>query len=134
MPISRSRETFLSVNHPLCSSIPLRRGVTQFPAQGSKSIQPAKRRPEPFPGKPHSYAAFLESRNIETRLIFAGNILKQPAYIDIDKEIRGSLKNSDIVMHDSFFVGVYPGITEEKLNFMLSCFDDFFVENKSISK
>ena len=37
--------------------------VTRFPAQGSKLIQPAKRRPEPFPGKPHSYAAFLESGN-----------------------------------------------------------------------
>ena len=70
--------------------------------------------------------SFLESRNIETRLIFAGNILKQPAYMDIDKEVRGSLKNSDIVMHDSFFVGVYPGIDKQRLDFMLKTFDDFF--------
>lgn len=70
--------------------------------------------------------SFLESRKIETRMVFAGNILKQPAYIDIEKEIRGSLANTDKVMHDTFFVGVYPGITQEKLKFMLESFDEFF--------
>jgi len=70
--------------------------------------------------------SFLESRKIETRMVFAGNILKQPAYIDIDKEIRGSLANTDKVMRDTFFVGVYPGITQEKLKFMLESFDEFF--------
>lgn len=70
--------------------------------------------------------SFLESRKIETRMVFAGNILKQPAYIDIDREIRGSLANTDKVMRDTFFVGVYPGITQEKMEFMLESFDEFF--------
>ena len=76
--------------------------------------------------KRHDLISFLESRKIETRLVFAGNILKQPAYADIDREIRGSLANTDKVMNDSFFVGVYPGITKDRLDFMLDSFDEFF--------
>ena len=78
----------------------------------------------------YDLTSFLESRKIETRLIFAGNILKQPAYIDIDKEIKGSLPNTDKIMNDTFFVGLYPGITQKKLNFMLKSFDDFFEDYK----
>ena len=74
--------------------------------------------------------SFLESRKIETRLVFAGNILKQPAYADIDREIRGSLANTDKVMNDSFFVGVYPGITKDRLDFMLDSFDEFFKNHR----
>ena len=70
--------------------------------------------------------SFLESKKIETRMIFGGNILKQPAYMGIEREIRGSLQNTDTIMSDSFFVGVYPGITKEKMKFMLSSFDEFF--------
>ena len=70
--------------------------------------------------------SFLESKKIETRMIFGGNILKQPAYMDIGREIRGSLENTDRIMSNSFFVGVYPGITEEKMGFMLESFDGFF--------
>ncbi|MBL7147619.1 MAG: lipopolysaccharide biosynthesis protein RfbH [Nanoarchaeota archaeon] len=78
----------------------------------------------------HDLTSFLESRKIETRLVFAGNILKQPAYMDIDKEIRGSLTNTDKVMNDTFFLGVYPGITQDKLEFMLKSFDEFFENYK----
>lgn len=70
--------------------------------------------------------SFLEARKIETRMVFAGNILKQPAFMDIEREIRGSLINTDKVMNDTFFVGVYPGMTKEKLEFMLGSFDEFF--------
>jgi len=70
--------------------------------------------------------SFLESKKIETRMIFSGNILRQPAYIDIEREVRGSLKNTDSVMSNSFFVGVYPGITSEKMQFLLDSFDGFF--------
>ena len=70
--------------------------------------------------------SFLEARKIETRMVFAGNILKQPAFMDIEREVRGSLINTDKVMNDAFFVGVYPGITKEKLEFMLKSFDEFF--------
>ncbi len=68
---------------------------------------------------------WLESANIETRLIFAGNILRQPGYRDIPHRIAGSLETSDRVMRDTFFVGVYPGITDEMIEFMLDRFRTF---------
>ncbi len=70
--------------------------------------------------------SFLESKMIETRMVFAGNILKQPAYMGIEREVIGSLKNTDKIMNDTFFVGVYPGIDSRRLGFMLKSFDEFF--------
>lgn len=65
---------------------------------------------------------FIESKNIQTRLLFSGNIIKQPCF----NEIRGTdayrtvgdLKNSDFIMNNTFWVGVYPGMTDEMLEFM----------------
>ena len=70
--------------------------------------------------------SFLEGKKIENRKFFAGNILRQPGYIDIENEIRGKLTNTDKTLNDTFFVGVYPGITKEKMDFMLQSFDEFF--------
>jgi CDP-6-deoxy-D-xylo-4-hexulose-3-dehydrase len=69
---------------------------------------------------------WLESANIETRLVFAGNILRQPGYRDIPHRLAGSLENSDRVMRDTLFVGVYPGISEPMMDFMLERFSAFF--------
>lgn len=69
---------------------------------------------------------FLESRMIETRMLFAGNILKQPGFKGISKRIVGNLDNTDIIMEDSFFIGVYPGITKEKLEFIGESVNLFF--------
>ena len=60
-----------------------------------------------------------------TRMLFGGNLLKQPAYMGVDKRIVGDLKNTDTVMNNSFFVGVYPGITEESMNYMIDIFEKF---------
>jgi CDP-6-deoxy-D-xylo-4-hexulose-3-dehydrase len=69
--------------------------------------------------------AWLEAHNIETRPVFAGNILRQPAYERIPHRIVGTLDNSDYVMRNSFFVGVYPGLTAEMLEYVVGTIVDF---------
>lgn len=75
----------------------------------------------------------LEKFNIQTRLLFAGNIIKQPMFdnIKINEEYRivGNLKNTDKVMNDSFWVGVYPGISEEIIGYMSEMIHNFFKNN-----
>ena len=68
---------------------------------------------------------FLDSRKIGTRLMFAGNITRQPAYRDVDFRIVGALTNSDIVMRRSFWVGVYPGLTAPMLDFVADSILEF---------
>jgi CDP-6-deoxy-D-xylo-4-hexulose-3-dehydrase len=68
---------------------------------------------------------FLDKRKIGTRLLFAGNILKQPAYKDIDFRVVGDLTNTDTVMKRSFWVGVYPGLTSEMLDYVIESISDF---------
>ena len=74
---------------------------------------------------------YLESKKIGTRLMFAGNILKQPAYKGVEFRVVGDLVNTDIVMNRSFWVGVYPGLTEEMLNYVA---DMIIVYLKKIEK
>ncbi|MDO8626927.1 MAG: DegT/DnrJ/EryC1/StrS family aminotransferase, partial [Candidatus Diapherotrites archaeon] len=73
---------------------------------------------------------FLEQNQIETRLVFAGNVSRQPAYKNSKMKIVGELKNSDKVMSDTFFIGVYPGLTDEKINYVLSKFEEFLKKHK----
>lgn len=68
---------------------------------------------------------FLEARKIGTRLIFAGNLTKQPAYRDVDFRIVGDLTNTDIVMTRSFWVGTFPGLTEPMLDFVADSIIEF---------
>jgi CDP-6-deoxy-D-xylo-4-hexulose-3-dehydrase len=68
---------------------------------------------------------FLDSRKIGTRLLFAGNILKQPAYKNVDFRVVGDLVNTDIVMKRSFWVGVYPGLTIAMLDYVIESISDF---------
>lgn len=60
----------------------------------------------------------LESKKIGTRLMFAGNILKQPAYKNVDFRVVGTLTNTDVVMSRSFWVGVYPGLTKQMTDYI----------------
>lgn len=69
---------------------------------------------------------FLESNKIGTRSFFAGNLLKQPAYLSIDKRIVGGLINTDKIMNDGFWIGIYPGITIEMINYVKKMFTEFF--------
>ena len=68
---------------------------------------------------------FLEKHRIMTRPIFAGNILKQPAYANLDCRIVDKLDNSDRAMNSSFFVGIHPGIDEQRLAYITDAFGKF---------
>lgn len=73
-------------------------------------------------------AEYLEDNKILTRQLFAGNITKQPAYKDkeVNYRISGSLENTDYIMRNTIFIGVYPGIDDERIDYILSTFDNFF--------
>ena len=77
------------------------------------------------PFKRKDVVQFLEKHQVMTRPLFAGNILKQPAYRDIECRVVGKLDNSDRVMRSAFFVGVHPGIDEQRLSYMLDVFHEF---------
>lgn len=68
----------------------------------------------------------LEDNKIMTRLLFAGNITKQPAYLDVESRIIGDLKNTDNIMNNTFFIGVYPEIDDAQVNYIAKVFADFF--------
>jgi dTDP-4-dehydro-2,6-dideoxy-D-glucose 3-dehydratase len=68
---------------------------------------------------------FLESRRIGTRLLFAGNLTRHPAYRDQPYRIVGELTNSDIITEQTFWVGVYPGVTAEMADYMIGSITEF---------
>jgi CDP-4-dehydro-6-deoxyglucose reductase, E1 len=68
---------------------------------------------------------YLEARRIETRVLFAGSILQQPGYRDIECRVIGDLPNAAHVLRGTFFVGVYPGLDEQRIDYMLQVFADF---------
>ena len=68
---------------------------------------------------------FLESRKIASRLLFGGNLLRQPAYRHISHRIVGDLTNTDIVMNQTLWIGVFPGITDAMVDYVVECLQEF---------
>jgi CDP-6-deoxy-D-xylo-4-hexulose-3-dehydrase len=68
---------------------------------------------------------YLENHKIATRMLFGGNLIKQPAYSDMKYRSLDTLVNTDLVMNNLFWIGVYPGLTEEKIRFVLDKFGEF---------
>jgi CDP-6-deoxy-D-xylo-4-hexulose-3-dehydrase len=67
----------------------------------------------------------LEAQKIGTRLLFAGNLLRQPAYEGIECRVIGEMVNTDFVMNNVFWIGVFPGLTTEMLDFIAKVMLDF---------
>lgn len=75
---------------------------------------------------------FLKDKQIATRYLFAGNIIKQPYFIDnkIEYRVVGDLKNTNLIMNNTFWIGVFPGLTTEMMEYMVKCFEEFISEYK----
>ena len=69
---------------------------------------------------------YLDDNKIGTRLLFAGNLTKQPYMVEQNYRIHGDLKNTDIVMNQTFWLGIYPGLTDTHLNYIAECLETFF--------
>jgi CDP-6-deoxy-D-xylo-4-hexulose-3-dehydrase len=69
---------------------------------------------------------FLEANRIETRNLFSGNLLRHPAFENIQHRVIGDLKNTDLIMNNTFFIGVYPGLDADQLAYIGSVFARFF--------
>lgn len=62
----------------------------------------------------------LEARGVGTRLLFGGNLTKQPAFRGVNYRVHGDLHNSDRLMNDAFWIGVWPGIDQVRREYMIT--------------
>jgi CDP-6-deoxy-D-xylo-4-hexulose-3-dehydrase len=67
----------------------------------------------------------IESRRIGTRQLFGGNLLRQPAYLKSPMRVVGDLANADFITENTFWIGVYPGLTDEMINYMIEIISEF---------
>ena len=78
---------------------------------------------------------YLERQNVQTRNLFAGNILRHPCFDEMRQtnegyRVVGELCNTDTIMERTFWVGVYPGMTEEKLAYMVKVIKEFLKQHR----
>jgi CDP-4-dehydro-6-deoxyglucose reductase, E1 len=77
------------------------------------------------PFKRNEFLIYLNENKIGTRLLFGGNLTKQPYMINRNFRISDTLKNTDIIMHNTFWIGVYPGLTTQMLDYVIEKFNEF---------
>ena len=82
-----------------------------------------------YDGKRVDLLNYLDENKIGTRLIFAGNLTKQPYMIDQNYRVSGDLGNTDIVMNQTFWLGVHPGLGQEQLDYVVNKLEEFFGVN-----
>lgn len=81
---------------------------------------------------------YLEEHGIQTRMLFAGNLLKHPCFED--KKIRnayrvvGLLENTEIILNNTFWIGVYPGLTDDMLEYIINTIHAFFQERNKMKR
>ena len=76
---------------------------------------------------------YLEKNNIQTRMLFAGNLIKHPCFDEMRKNKKGyrqigKLENTDFIMNNTFWIGVYPGMTKPMLEYMVKKINEFLIE------
>ena len=64
-------------------------------------------------------------------MLFGGNLIKQPAYKNAKHKISGNLRNTDLVMNNLFWIGVYPGISDEMMKYVIKVVVQFFNKPKT---
>lgn len=69
---------------------------------------------------------FLDEAKIGTRQLFAGNLTRQPYFHDVNYRVVGELTNTDRIMNQTFWIGIYPGLTHAHLDYVISKFEEFF--------
>jgi CDP-6-deoxy-D-xylo-4-hexulose-3-dehydrase len=120
--------------------IEARRRNFRYLKEGLKELQEYFILPEATPGSDPSWFGFpmavrmgtkltrnavvqkLERHRIQTRLLFGGNLLRQPAYADIEHRVIGDLKHTDFIMNQVFWIGVYPGLDTTRLDHVIDVF------------
>jgi len=68
---------------------------------------------------------YLEENKIATRLLFSGNIIRHPSFENVKYRVYGSLSNTDRIMNNTFWIGVYPGLTTEMIEYIMNIFEEF---------
>ena len=69
---------------------------------------------------------YLDDAKIGTRLLFAGNLTRQPYMADQNYRVSGNLNNTDVIMKQTFWIGLYPGLTNEHLDYVVAKIEQFF--------
>jgi CDP-6-deoxy-D-xylo-4-hexulose-3-dehydrase len=71
---------------------------------------------------------YLNSHNVGTRLLFSGNLTKQPYMKDANFKVHGELKNTDFIMENTFWIGLYPGLSKDQLAYSSSIVKEYFIK------